>query len=79
MKKRNVVITAAAATLTAVVLAVLSITPDYMLISRSDLMRLPVSGAGWASVKAKADANVTPDLCDQDNKADINAMAAGIV
>lgn len=79
MKKRNVIITAAVATLTAVALVALSITPDYMLISRSDLMRLPVSGAGWASVKAKADANVTPDLCDQDNKADINAMAAGIV
>ena len=35
-------------------------TPDYIFISRADLMRLPTSGAAWDGVMVKADANVTP-------------------
>jgi len=72
-------IAAALATVTVAVMSVLLVTPDYMVISRSDLMSLPTSGAAWDAVKASADANASPDLCNQDNKADVNALAAGIV
>ena len=53
--------------------------PDYMMISRADLMALPTSGAAWDSMKKHADASATPNLCNQDNKADVNALAAGMV
>lgn len=52
---------------------------DYLVISRSDLLALPTSGTAWTSLKSSADASPTPNLCDQDNKADVNALAAGIV
>jgi hypothetical protein len=42
-------------------------------------MALPTSGDAWNVVKAKADQSVTPNICDGDNKADVNALAAGIV
>ena len=54
-------------------------TPDYMIISRDSLMALPTSGTAWNTIKSKADASVSPDLCYQGNNADINALAAGIV
>lgn len=54
-------------------------TPDYMIISRADLMALPTSGASWNTIKSSADASTTPNLCDQNNKANVNALAAGIV
>lgn len=54
-------------------------SPDYMIISRDSLMALPTSGAAWTTIKSSADAAATPDLCNQDNKADVNALAAGIV
>ena len=54
-------------------------TPDYMIISRNSLMALPTSGTAWNTIKSKADASVSPDLCYQGNNADINALAAGIV
>lgn len=57
----------------------ISTAPDYMMISRADLMALPTSGSAWNTIKSKADASVSPDLCNQDNKADVNALAAGIV
>lgn len=78
-KNTRNLIAAVVATATVAVMAILSITPDYMMISRSDLMALPTSGAAWDSLKSSADANATPDLCNQDNKADVNALAAGIV
>ena len=53
--------------------------PDYLIISRDSLMALPASGTAWNTIKSKADASVSPDLCNQDNKADVNALAAGIV
>ncbi len=53
--------------------------PDYLIISRDSLMALPANGTAWNSLKSKADASVSPDLCNQDNKADVNALAAGIV
>ena len=53
--------------------------PEYMIISRDSLMALPASGTAWKTIKSKADASVSPDLCNQDNKADVNALAAGIV
>lgn len=62
-----------------VALAMQAEQPDYMMISRANLMALPTSGAEWESVKASADAPASPDLCNQDNKADVNALAAGIV
>ena len=54
-------------------------TPDYIIISRDSLMALPASGTAWKTIKSKADASVSPDLCNQDNKADVNALAAGII
>lgn len=42
-------------------------------------MGLPTSGAAWDSILAKARASASPDICNQDNNADINALAAGIV
>lgn|GEM_PF-3074884 len=54
-------------------------TPDYMIISRDNLMALPTSGTAWNTIKSSADASAIPDLCNQDNKADVNALAAGIV
>ncbi len=54
-------------------------TGDYLLMSRAALKALPTSGAAWTSLKASADASVTPDLCDQDNKVGVNALAAGLV
>ena len=61
--------------------AIASITakPDYIIISRADLMSRPTSGAAWEDVVKKADATVSPDMCDLNNKADVNALAAGIV
>ena len=75
--KRITAIIAAVALVGGVLVA--TATPDYIFISRADLMRLPTSGAAWDGVMAKANENATPNICDQDNKADINAMAAGIV
>ena len=54
-------------------------SPDYLIISRDNLMALPTSGTAWNTIKSSADASATPDLCNQDNKADVNALAAGIV
>lgn len=80
MKKRNIIITTILATALAIggLLAVTA-KPDYIIISRAELMALPTSGAAWNTVKASADASATPDICNQDNKADVNALAAGIV
>ena len=69
----------ATAIIAALATAILLSKPDYMIISRADLMALPTSGTAWNSVRASADASASPDLCNQDNKADINALAAGIV
>ena len=52
---------------------------NYLVIPRAELMALPTSGTAYASVKAKADASATPDVCNQDNKANVNAVAAGII
>ena len=79
MEKRNRIISTLIAVATVATMVILSITPDYMMISRGDLMDLPTSGAAWNALKASADASATPNLCDQDNKADVNALAAGIV
>lgn len=63
----------------AALLATPAAPPDYIIISRAEFMALPTSGAAWDSVKSRADAAATPNLCDQNNKADVNALAAGIV
>lgn len=54
-------------------------TGDYLIIDRSALMALPVSGAPWTAMKAAADATVAGNLCDQDNKANVHALAAALV
>lgn len=53
--------------------------PNYLVISKSELISLPITGTSWETIQQSADASVTPDICNQDNNANVNALAAGIV
>lgn len=45
-----------------------------------DLSGLPTTGAAWSYVKGQADATwPAPDLCNQDNKTGVQALATGMV
>jgi hypothetical protein len=51
-----------------------------LLLSREEVLSLPTSGSAWSSMKAAADAREqTPNFRDQDNKAVVQAVAAGLV
>ncbi|MBP9114280.1 MAG: DNRLRE domain-containing protein [Polyangiaceae bacterium] len=52
---------------------------DYLIMSRAALKALPMSGTAWATVQSSADESGVPNLCDQDNKTGVNALAAGLV
>ncbi|HEX5465948.1 MAG TPA: hypothetical protein VFW92_04640 [Candidatus Limnocylindrales bacterium] len=53
---------------------------SYLIIDRADLMALPTSGTAWqAVVKAASSSLTSPDLCDQNDKTDVQALAAGLV
>ena len=44
---------------------------DYILMSRSDLLSRPTSGAAWSALKARADSSIgSPDIQNQDESAD---------
>jgi hypothetical protein len=53
---------------------------DYLLMSRARLMSLPTSGTAWQSVVRIANGGWTaPELDDQDNKTNVQALAAALV
>jgi hypothetical protein len=53
---------------------------DGILMPRSELATLPMSGTAWSNLKAVADAPLgTPNLCDQDSKHHLRTLAAALV
>jgi hypothetical protein len=53
---------------------------DYLLMSRARLMSLPTSGTAWQSVVRIANGGWTaPELDDQDNKTNVQALATALV
>ena len=69
----------------ATILAIARLSPtaaasDYILMSRSQLLSLPTSGAAWSALKARADSSVgTPDIANQDESADQTTLAKSLV
>ena len=69
----------------ATILAIARLSPtaaasDYILMSRSQLLSLPTSGAAWSALKARADSSVgTPDISNQDESADQTTLAKSLV
>jgi hypothetical protein len=69
----------------ATVLAIARLSPtaaasDYLLMPRSQLLSLPMSGAAWSALKARADSSVgTPDISNQDESADQTTLAKSLV
>jgi hypothetical protein len=84
-------ITSAIAMLAALVAAVVSMftiarlsptsaATDYILMSRTQLLSRPTSGAAWTALKARADSSVgTPDISNQDESADQTTLAKSLV
>jgi len=57
-----------------------SAATDTILMSRSELLSRPTSGAAWTSLKARADSAIgTPDISNQDESADVTTLAKGLV
>jgi hypothetical protein len=53
---------------------------DYLLMSRSALMALPVTGTAWANLHDVAIGSLgTPNLCDQDDDHHLRTLAAALV
>jgi hypothetical protein len=53
---------------------------DYLLMSRSTLMSLPVSGTAWAKLHDVAIGSLgTPNLCDQNDDHHLRTLAAALV
>jgi len=53
---------------------------DYLLMSRSALMSLPVSGTAWANLHDVAIGSLgTPNLCDQNDDHHLRTLAAALV
>ncbi len=67
------------------ILAIARLSPtsaatDYILMSRSELLSRPTSGAAWAALKARADSSIgTPDISNQDESADQTTFAKALV
>ena len=67
------------------ILAIARLSPTsaatgHLLMSRSDLLARPTSGAAWTALKARADSSVgTPDISNQDESADVTSLAKGLV
>lgn len=84
-------ITSAIAMLAALVAAVASMftiarlsptsaATDYILMSRTQLLSRPTSGAAWTALKARADSSIgTPDISNQDESADQTTFAKSLV
>lgn len=55
-------------------------TGDYLLMSRARLLSLPTNGAAWRYVVSVANSTwSSPELDDQDNKANVQALSAALV
>lgn len=53
---------------------------DYILVSRSRLVSLPMSGAAWGQLKAVADGNAgSPDLSNMDQENNVRVLAQALV
>ena len=53
---------------------------DGILMPRSELLALPMSGTAWSGLKTVADAPLgTPNLCDQNSKHHLRTLAAALV
>jgi hypothetical protein len=53
---------------------------DYLLMSRSALMALPVSGTAWTNLRNVAAGSLgTPNLCDQNDDHHLRTLAAALV
>ena len=69
----------------ATILAIARLSPtaaasDYILMPRSQLLSLPMSGAAWSALKARADSSIgTPDISNQDESADQTTFAKSLV
>lgn len=51
-----------------------------VLMSRSEILTRPTSGAAWAALKARADSSIgTPDISNQDESADVTVLAKALV
>jgi len=50
-----------------------------LVVSADELAGLPASGPAWASLRAVADQPIVSNLADQDSRADVVALAAGLV
>ena len=67
------------------ILAIARLSPtsaatDYILMSRSELLSRPTSGAAWTALKARADSSIgTPDISNQDESADQTTFAKALV
>ena len=61
-------------------LSPISAATDTILMSRSELLSRPTSGAAWTALKARADSSIgTPDISNQDESADVTTLAKGLV
>lgn len=57
-----------------------SAATDYLIMSRSEILMRPTSGAAWSALKARADSSIgTPDLSNQDESADQTTLAKALV
>lgn len=57
-----------------------SAASDTILMSRSQILSRPTSGAAWTALKARADSAIgTPDLSNQDESADVTTLAKALV
>jgi hypothetical protein len=71
---------AIASMLTIARLSPTSAATDYILMSRSQLLSRPTSGAAWTALKARADSSVgSPDISNQDESADQTTLAKSLV
>ena len=67
------------------IFAVARLTPtsaasDTILMSRSQILSRPTSGAAWTALKARADSSIgTPDIANQDESADVTTLAKALV
>ena len=74
------VVLAFATILTVADLSPTSAATDTILMSRSELLSRPTTGAAWTALKARADSSVgTPDISNQDESADVTTLAKGLV
>jgi hypothetical protein len=74
------VVAAVASIFTVARLSPTAAATDYILMSRTQLLSRPTSGAAWTALKARADSSIgTPDISNQDESADQTTLAKSLV